>query len=376
MTGIVLVNLFYLPSLWFGFRTDDFHLVILSFSDIPGEMLDRAGFRSGQLLFHALPNFASQAAWFQHFFSLALLNACMIPMVPLCRSVGWSPAWILPLAFLHPSFIWPVTWIAQRQDLVLIAFFLAALWQLERNGGGLTALVCSNLSKSPFVFANLPLAVLWLRRGRYFSSAVAVLLPVALLVAGAAVTFPHMGSASQLFVLAERKYGALLVLAAALAKVAEGIALVFVPFPAFWGSPLFWISVAGFAAIWVAIAIRGARERREWRTALHYGVIFVLMSAPFAISSELRIVSPAVPFLCLGVAALLRPGRLNAALLGALIALHAFGSLRVYELSNTGCFDLGYDRPNQCDRKDLPAYVWLLERAQMRERLLKDPTRG
>ena len=57
-------------------------------------------------------------------------------------------------AFLHPSFIYPLTWIAQRNDLLLIIFAVLALANIDRRRG-LAYLALSDMAKTPFGFHNL-----------------------------------------------------------------------------------------------------------------------------------------------------------------------------------------------------------------------------
>ena len=248
---IVLVNAFYAYSLSFGYLLDDATLVPFRFSEIPG-YLATDHFRPLWLLSYPAASALSESAWLHHLVNLALLNVCLLLAYRIVQD-HWGAPLLVAAIFLHPSFIYPTTWIAQRSDLILLALVLLTVLTLNRRASYLFTLL-SDLAKSPFIFQNLYVAYHAFRHRRNYLGALLLIAPLAPLIwLGYTNAFGSYLSAEDPSGLANLNYSSPLALLFAIVaraiKVAEGAAYLFVPFPAVYGTPLMAVVSIGYIAV-------------------------------------------------------------------------------------------------------------------------------
>lgn len=159
--------LLFMPSLTWGFNSDDYWLVPISVSDFLKNPFANYGRPVWTLSYALVP----VSPFAQHGLSLvlyAVIGCLLVRLLSLLRAS--LPATIFMFGFLiHPAAIYSVTWIAQRNDLLVIMFSLLAytnycvrtpdtpphrilVWQ-----------VLASASKTPFIFHNLVYVVRFLK---------------------------------------------------------------------------------------------------------------------------------------------------------------------------------------------------------------------
>jgi len=175
----------WLPSLSRGFCGDDFLLVPVTLSQFVANPLWGAGapppggeglpVYQGEgrpvstLTFALLPD----QAFAQHAVSLLLYLGCLWMMWRLCQRLelaAW-PTFFALSSFFHPAFLWNVTWIAHRYDLIVIAFLLFALLE-TRAPIKLALIALGSGAKPPLFFQNLVFGWEFARRGRMIAAAI------------------------------------------------------------------------------------------------------------------------------------------------------------------------------------------------------------
>lgn len=180
--------LIWLPAVGRGFCGDDFLLVPVTLSQFLADPLWGAGapppagehlpvYRGegrpvSTLTFALLP----ASARVQHAVSLLLYLGCVWLMWRLCRRQRLAPsaAFLALSSFFHPAFLWNVTWIAHRYDLLVIAFVLAAM--LARRIPVKVLLIgLSSGSKPPLFFQNVVFAWEFVRRRHMLAAGITLL---------------------------------------------------------------------------------------------------------------------------------------------------------------------------------------------------------
>ncbi|HEY5617750.1 MAG TPA: hypothetical protein VIK60_07375 [Vicinamibacterales bacterium] len=180
--------LIWVPSLDRGFCEDDFLLVPITFSQFLANPLWGAG--TSPPVREGLPPYRGEGrpvstltfvllpaqAHLQHVVSLLVYLLCLWLMWRVCQRLDLAP-WPTFLAlssFFHPAFLWNVTWIAHRYDLLVIAFLLLAI--LETRVPVKVALIgLGSGAKPPLFFQNLVFAYQFARGRRRVASAVTLL---------------------------------------------------------------------------------------------------------------------------------------------------------------------------------------------------------
>lgn len=368
---LVLVG-FYLPALSFGYLWDD-HFEVVAGWDRLAEKLPTHP-RVFYYLSFALTNPLFDAAWQHRLFNLVLFAGAMIAAFHAARHYELPyPALLILAIYSHPVFVYPVTFISQRNDLFLQLFVMLTLIYATRRSG-IVALVCSNVSKSPWAFQNIwYIWKNWRTDVPRIYLVVAGLLIVAIVAQGLVfwegvkedahspmMSFSGGGLGGIAFVLAVRA-----------AKIAEGLFMVHVPFQAYYSvlPPAILVAiVAGYLALWLALLVNIVRRRGILRTGLEFVGLTLLMSIPFAANSDPRVIAPAVPFVVFAWVALAGRGRTTAVALSCIALLNLGAALANYHLS-----DSGYDQPTPgksyvlCGEYEMqiPMDRWRCERADV-----------
>ena len=342
---VALLAVVYAWSLSYGYLWDDYYAVKFTYAEAARNSLIHVrpiSYFSFPLIYSISPH-----PFGQHLFNYAFLLGCVAAACRVCRryDIAWGGL-VTAAAFLHPSFLYPTTWVSQRADLIMIVFALLAILYVERRRG-FAYLVLSDLGKVPFVFHNVWYAVHKWRNSKSISDRTLALAAVLLLIPllGASVVFydgykdnvPH-----GLFLFdGQGLFGFVVWAVARAAKIAESLVLIFVPLPALYGAMPLWavvsLLVAALAA-WItlaAAALQGWRDGRGWPRFL---AVALLSTIPFAINSDPRVWPPAIPFLFLGIVSFVRPTSAAAGALGILALVYGLGTAFNYGLSDTGVY--------------------------------------
>jgi len=366
------VNAFVLPSLGFGFIAgDDDSLMTGSLATRDTGVFWRFLLsRPVWVLSYPAVSLVSDSIVAQRIASLALWNACLVAGWRLVRGDARAPLVLLAIA-LHPGCLFPLLWIAQRNDLLLILF--TALMALNASRPrGLVYAALSLLSKSPFVFQGAVYAA-WLWVGRASRPRFAAAAALAMLALAGAALVPMYSAYYAfgqedpigLYQIADRDPASIAFVAAArAAKLVESAVYAFVPLPAFHGSALLPLAVVAYAFGWGALLVearRGGLARREH--SLRLLALAAAMALPLAFGTGLRVVPPLVFFAYLGLLPLPRASRLGVAALTLITVSHAAGSLLNYRFSDTGCHDLARQAGSPaCGHREAPIYRFQYDR--------------
>lgn len=353
----------WLPALGRGFIADDFHEVPLTWRQLVANPLINDGRPVETLTFALLPS----DAFVQHACNLVLYVACLWAMWRLCRRMRLAP-WptLLALSSLfHPAFLWSVTWIAQRSDLLVILALLLAL-STARTPLRLLWIVLGSGAKTPFIVQNLVFGLHFARRRALAASVISLLSVPVFLFAGyttyyaAAVREGHIPTVTEV--------GAGLAAPIGLAKVLEGVFFIFAPVPMFtvapWG-PI--VAVIPYAACWYLVARTVPRPQALWTDAW-IPAIAVALCVPFIFASEVRVTGIAAVPAFLTIAAAMQPRPSARLAIVGILALNLSGIFLNY-----GAFDsVEYDiraAPAGADRAQ-PVYAYETWRREMRHHIL------
>lgn len=315
------------------------------------------------LLFALLPD----EALVHHAANLLIYLACLGLMWHLCRRLtldAWSTFLAMSACF-HPAFLWSATWIAQRNDLLVISFVLAAM-VATRTDAKLALIAVASGAKTPYVFQNIVFAAQFATRRKWTASAIALLCMVVFVAAG---YLTHYARATTFNTLA----GADVPLTASLplraAKFLEGTSYVFAPIPMFaataWG-PV--VAFFAYAVLWLIVArsIDPARVRSS--TTAWLAALALAMCVPFVFASDVRVTGQAAVLTFLAVASMARWRRSGRIAIVGILALNLVGIGLNYRTFHSTAYDV---RGSQIE-KDLsqPAYRYLTWREEMRQRIL------
>jgi hypothetical protein len=288
---------------------------------------------------------------------------------------------LLAIVF-HPAFLFPISWIAQRSDLLLILFSTLALANLSQRRG-LLFLALSDLAKSPFVFQNFLYAFnAWKNRAsdtRFSWAAIAIAIAMmcgALFGMYQSYYLINIDAAEPvgLYNVTDRGFTAsAFILASRSLKVLEGLFLGFVPVSAFYQTIALPVALPAYLLAWGALAFSAWRNGIEpSRRSVPMLAMAVLMAIPLAFGTGLRVIPPALFFLFLGLLTMVRPARVCVAALSTLVALNLLGSVLNYRFSDTGCYDLAAANPGwDCRHRDVPIYGFEADRQQMVDKFVK-----
>lgn len=360
---VLTLSAIWVPALWWGFSSDDFFLVAIDWPRFAANPFIRNGRPVEMLPFAVLPD----RALVHHALSLALYLACLVLMWRLCRRLAFG-AWSTLLAlsaFFHPAFLWSATWIAQRNDLLVIAFVLAAMLATG-TAARLTYLGIASGAKTPYLLQNIVFAGEFARRRQWMASAIAVLW---LTVFAAAGYLTHYARGVEGNTLADPSIPLATSMPLRAAKLLEGTVHVFAPFPMFaanWWGPI--AAFAVYAALWLVIA--GSLDRARLRSSSTGWLLALALSmcVPFVFASEVRVTAEAVVFVWLAAASAAQWSRAARMAVVALLAVNLAAIGLNYRTFESSVYDL---RAGPIE-KDLsqPAYRYQAWREEMRQRIL------
>ena len=360
----VLLALIWLPTLRWGFIEDDFWQVPLTWHDFLDNPFQIQGRPVWFLTIVALP----KNALAHRALSYALYVACLALALYVARRYRLSPwAAVLALAaFSHPAFLWSVTWIAQRNDLLLLIFLLLAL--AARSAVGTTsAVVLSTAAKSPYVFHGLVFAARFVRERRLAAAAVCIA-AVAGFTAAGYVTYYQISTHHE--TLASPGIPLVVAALARLAKIAEGTFFVFAPIPAFAAN--IWLPILAallYAGAWFVV-LRTVRRSRL-KAASFLGGVALATIFPFAFASDLRIAAPASVVIYLTAALAIEPTTrlpVRVSIVG-LVALNLAGIALNYGMFRSAVYDI-CAQPVLITAGDTPASKFNIWRDDIRYRVL------
>ena len=370
--------IFYARSIGYGYVWDDPVNVELDFAGANAWIVQH--FRPLYYYSFAISNWMSDDPMFHHLVNYALM---LLGVVLACRLVERHSlpfgSLVVLVVFMHPSFVYPITWISQRNDLLLIDFLLLTLLNIERSRG-LVYLLLSDLSKMPFVLQNLWYATYQWRvlRKRLFANIAILVLPPIIINAYLFYAGYSTTATSALVYLDVQTIPGLATLALArLAKLLEGWFLVFIPFPGYFGvgAPgLMILVVTCYATAWTIIGYQLLRCGGLRRGPFRFLVLGAFMSLPFIFNSDMRILGPAIPFIYFGVFIMSDKSRSVKVALIMLLILNAGGSILNYRLSDTGVYDAHADVDyRQCGiyESSIPNERWRCSRSKIAKEIVE-----
>ena len=169
-----VLSMIWIPALGRGFSSDDFGVVPTTWSQFLespfGEQMN--GRPIEMLIFALLP----KQAFVHHALSLLVYLACVGLMWHVCRRMAlghWSTFMALS-SFSHPAFLWSVTWIAQRNSLLVILFLLMAIIT-TRTPAKLALIALCSATKTPYIFQNAVFSFQFAGRGQLAVGAIPLL---------------------------------------------------------------------------------------------------------------------------------------------------------------------------------------------------------
>jgi hypothetical protein len=387
--------LIWVPSLNRGFCEDDFLLVPISLSQFLQNPLWGAGVpppvREGlpayrgegrpisTLTFALLPS----QAHVQHAVSLLLYLACLWLMWRVCSRLELAPrAIFLALSsFFHPAFLWNVTWIAHRYDLLVIAFLLLALLE-TRTPIKVVLIGLASGAKPPLFFQNFVFAYQFVRQGRLVASAVTLFW---LVVFGIGIYVTRYTEESAV---ADSLYTlpAVVSIPLRIVKFLEGVLYIFAPIPMFAVTPwLPFIALTAYAALWLVVLGPGSETRdikgepvagslttstkETVRSNAWIPALAIAMSVPFLFASDVRITGAAAVMTFLSVAAVVRCDGVRMIAIVGILALNVTGIVLNYAAFRSTQYDIRAAMEG-CNYYSQPVYAFAASREELRRNIL------
>jgi len=127
---IALAFFLYFPVLWFGYISDDFALVPMTFEDALHATLTTVHFRPLWYASYPLVNLLFGGSSYVHHgvnIGLHILN-CIVAVTITRKFLGGAYATVLVISWtLLPWVAFPIAWISQRNDLLMGLFILLAI---------------------------------------------------------------------------------------------------------------------------------------------------------------------------------------------------------------------------------------------------------
>ena len=294
--------------------------------------------------------------------------ACLWLMWRLCQRLELTSrqTFFALSAFFHPAFLWNVTWIAHRYDLLVIAFVLLAVLE-SRVPFKLALIALGSGAKPPLFFQNVVFAYQFTREGRRLAAAIALLW---LIVFGAGIYLTRYTEESAFF-------DSLYTLPAAVSiplrilKLIEGILYVFAPIPMFAVTTWAPFAVLGVYVVLWAIVLRSVTRRTisGLRSNAWVPAMAIAMCVPFLFASEVRTTGAAAVLTFLSVAMVVRCDRRRMTAIGAILALNVTGILLNYGAFRSGQYDIRAEMAG-CNYYSQPMYAFTASREELRKAIL------
>jgi len=310
---------------------------------------------------------------------LLLAGACVFAVRTAALFQISSGPFVVTAIFLHPTYVYPATWISQRNDGLLLLFLFMALANVNRVRG-FAYLLLSDISKTPWVLQNLWYAWRKWREGGNRWLIAGALLAIPIIIGQGLLFWADVKAESTSPMTQFTGEGAaafLFILSVWAAKVVEAIILIHIPIAAFYGVvPVFVLAAIGFtyAAAWAALAVHSFRA--DWKASMAWHLLFlaILMSVPFAANNDPRVFGPAIPFFYLFWAKFAGAGNLGRVGFSVLIVLNLSATVLSYRISDTGAYDPA-KAPDYtlCGEHEMqfPMERWRCDRSQLTHELVR-----
>lgn len=353
----------WLPALGWGFTADDFQEVPLTWHQLLADPFINEGRPVETLSFVVLP----KDAFVQHACNVLLYFACLWALWRLCRRLQLTPwATLLALSSLfHPAFLWSVTWIAQRSDLLVILSLILAL-STARPSLKLLWILLGSAAKTPFVIQNLVFALQFVRRRALVASLISLLSVPVFAFAGYTTYYATAVREGDAPIVTLVEAGPAVLIG--FAKMLEGVFLVFAPVPMFavapWG-PV--VAAIPYAAFWYLVVRSIPRPQALWADGW-IPAITIALCIPFILASEVRVTAIATVPAFLTIAAAMRETPLARLAIVGLLALNLSGIALNYAAFRSDEYDI-QAAPVAIDTSQ-PAYAYQAWRATVRQRVL------
>lgn len=367
----------YFKSLFMGYLTDDTTngILNLSWEDwLRNPFMTTLG-RPTWGLSYLLTSEISASPFFQRSINLCLLSIIIWIFVLYAykMKLPLASCFYLTAALSHPSFIWPITWIAQRNDLLLILFTGLCLITFE-NRWSIISLVVASGAKTPFVFQNVFFAWKYFRGGRHISGTIAVLSIFVFIYAGYVTYYAkNLANPIKHGLYAVDRHDLLFALIAAAIrgiKALEGIFYIFVPLGAFAVS-MTHVAIAACILLiaWSFIFYETARSFRDNASITCKSALFedhpsvdllaigLLMAVGYGFGTGLRIYAPGVIFVFLAIAAKAPQTKPIVAAIVVVTGIYLWGVYLNYNANAGPCFSLS-DYWDKCRGPGVPNDNW------------------
>ena len=372
---VLAIVAFYVFSLGYGFLWDDQFEMQRTWASAAARIFEHP--RPVYYLFLEVTNSLFDQAWPYRLTKLLLFAVILVQAARLVLKYDAAfPALAVGAAFLHPTFVYPVTWIAMSDDLLVICFTLLTVLNVDRTRG-FWYLILSDLSKAPFVLHDL-----WYIGRRWHGNRVqalaALIIPFGLLLIYLLFWFQidTVATSPMAHLTADGPLALLFTLAVRGLKLLEAIVLCHMPFEGYWGAvptPVLLLIVAAYLGAWFvllrSVFTRPPRNSMWWQLLL----IGLLEALPFAINSDPRVLGPAIPFFVLGWFLAVQPSRATGIAAAVLVALNLGGAALNYHLSDTGAMTFD-DVPEYklCGdyEMQIPMERWRCERSRLAQSIV------
>ncbi len=332
---VALALLTYGDTLAYGYIWDDLMLVELSPREALARSFEGLHVRPVWYLSYVLTQSLGASAVFEHGVNLALFALAATLAYRLALSILGRPgaAWLVTLVWvLLPWNAYPVTWIAQRNDLLLFVFGFAAVLALRRDRYGLAWCLLALAMFSKVTAIAVPIYFIWRshRRGHPLAAAAFATLFVIYLGLALRGYLLYLEPASHL-----EQAGWLLRWLRFPLHWAEHLVLLVVPAPFFLGTFHALVYLAGLIGLVFSMTTRRAApealgDRQDARPAdadrRDVWVLAFLASLAAAVTPELRICGFESLFWLLAIAQHVRPRSPLPAAIAGVALLVAYGA--------------------------------------------------
>ena len=130
-----MTSILYLDTIFYGYFGDDFWLIKYNLTDVFNETFYGVHFRPLWYLSYYLTNLFFHSSVFDHFVNLILFF--IVIKMSFDYVLGFfdkkKSLIIMVLWVTLPWLLFPVTWISQRNDLLMIIFILLSIKQFEKG---------------------------------------------------------------------------------------------------------------------------------------------------------------------------------------------------------------------------------------------------
>ena len=381
----MLLSSIWLPSLAYGFCSMDFVLVpvtLAQFLDNPFSGIgalaapllpyNGEGRPVGTLTFALLPS----DAFVQHAVSLLVFLTCLWLMWRACRHFGLAawPTFLALSSLFHPAFLWNVTWIAHRYDLLVVAFLLLAIVETRTPLKIALIALCSG-AKPPLFVQNVVFAWQFARDRRLVATGVTLLWMV---LFGIGIVLTRYVDESQAVAGGDSALAAPFIVSIPIRalKMVEGMLYVFAPIPMFAVRPWVPFAVLAIYVVCWTVLFRSLKPFNALSRGSNWWMpwMALALAVPFLFASEVRIVGPAAVATFLSIAAVHQENRVRWSTarrmaVVAMLALDVTGILLNYGVSRSAQYDISGETVG-CGVEPHPVDAFASSREELRLRLL------